>query len=82
MLEAAGKLQRYQPLLARVGELTLMAGAVRALMNLLVLLAVIIAVDAWTPDDWPSLAKYPLAFVLAGVLVSVFTVAIPAAHGP
>lgn len=84
LLETAGRPARFNALLQREDKLTLMTGAFRTLLNLLVVLGVLHVLQSLAPA-WPDGLHYLTAFVLAGILVAVFAVAIPvsvARHQP
>ncbi|MFA9478413.1 hemolysin family protein [Phycisphaerales bacterium AB-hyl4] len=76
MLDERGKLDRLEPLVARTSQLILLTGALRTGANLVALLATFYVVERYFRDQ-PPVLHYTLAFLIAGVLVSVFAVAIP-----
>ena len=76
LLEAAGHSQRLGPFSQRVQKLLLMTGSIRMFFNLVVILAVLASIRQKLPDTHPLL-RYTLAFVLAGGLLSVFSIAVP-----
>jgi CBS domain containing-hemolysin-like protein len=76
LLEQRGRLDRLDPFLKRADELPVMVGTVRTGMNLVVLLCVL-AVVQHRYTQWELLPQYGLAFVVAGFIVSIFSVALP-----
>ncbi len=77
-LEQHGRSERFEPLIQGLPRLLLLAGALRGAFTLLVLLCTLFVVEKKLPADWHLITSYAVAFVLAGALVSVFIVAIPA----
>ena len=75
LLEAAGRADRMAPFLARRARLLLMTGTIRACLNFVVLLAMVNLFGRRLGDAtlW---VQYLAAFLVAGMLVSVFAVAI------
>jgi CBS domain containing-hemolysin-like protein len=67
------RLERYWP---RLAQLSLTSGVLRALLSLAVVLLTLYDVDGRFAI-WDKPWRYLLAFLIAGALVSVFTVAIP-----
>lgn len=76
LLEEQGREHRLELLLGRLPKLLLMTALLRTCFSLLVLLATLYVVEASWRESRPALT-YPLAFVIAGGLVSVFAVAVP-----
>lgn len=77
LLEQAGQQRRLSRFVARVPRLLLMAGTLRSFFNLMVLLAMLGLVRQWLPVGWNPVVGDVMAFILAGILISVFGVAIP-----
>ncbi len=78
LLEVRGRPDRFNRLVLRADQLTLMTGVLRTLLNLLVLLGTLYFVE----QRWPQLEPLwqdVVAFALAGLLVAVTTVALPVA---
>lgn len=75
LLEESGRLERADFVNDRLSELLLLTGLLRSCMGLIVTLATVFAVEAqMRPGSvWP----FVIAFVIAAVLMSVFSVAIP-----
>ena len=84
MMEAADKGQRLETFHQRLPHLQLVTATVRAMLNLIVLLAILLYVEqAGSWDPWWG--KHLLAFGVAGLAVIIFSVAIPlslARHQP
>lgn len=77
LLESRGQSGRLQWLTENLAHLQILTGLLRATLSLLVLLCALILVEQWRVGrSEVMLAMF--AFVLAGVLASVFIVAIPA----
>ena len=76
LLEASGQGHRMGRLVDRLANLLLMTGLLRTGLNLIVLLSVLASIRQRLPD-WQPLGRYALSFVVAGVLLSVFSVAVP-----
>lgn len=82
LLEEAGRMERLEPFFARHGDLQLLTATLRTMLNMVVLLAVVVYVERHygplgTEPQWRPIAVYVMAFLAAGLLVSVFSVAIP-----
>ncbi|MFW6038882.1 MAG: hemolysin family protein [bacterium] len=77
LFEQRGQDARFSWLIGHVVPLQLLTGMLRTTMSLLVLLCALIVVEQWRVGGSEVMLAL-LAFVLAGVLVSVFVVAIPA----
>ena len=75
IMEAAGRADRVDSFIARVPRMQLVTGTIRATLNLAVLLAVLAYVR--NHASWDTWFEYLVAFVVAGMLVSAFMVAIP-----
>lgn len=75
LLASKGKIHRLDHLVERLMRLQLITGAVRSTMGLIVLLAVLYGTRVRFPD-WNQWVIYVVSLVIAGTLVSVFSVAI------
>ncbi len=76
LLEAANGQDRLGRFVERGPKLLLMTGTVRTALNLVVILAVLSSVRQSAPT-WLPLSRYILSFAVAGILLSVFGVAVP-----
>jgi CBS domain containing-hemolysin-like protein len=76
LLEARGRVSRLGPFLERVNETTLMAGTLRTILVLVVLLATFSYLEGRLGQQSRVLV-YGVSFLVAGILVSIFAVAIP-----
>ncbi len=76
LLEERGRTERFEPFIAQTPRMLLMAGTFRTCLNLVVLLAMI-SMFANRFSQWDQSYQYLAAFAVAGILVSVFGVAIP-----
>ncbi len=75
-LEASGRLDRLEKFLGRLDRLILLTGAVRSVMTLLVLTAVLLITEAggWIENET---TRYALSVLFAAMIVSLVVVAIP-----
>lgn len=76
LLELRGQEQRLEPFLNRKNQLLLMTGTARACLSLAVLLVMLIYFER-NYSGLASWLRHLLAFLVAGIMVSVFAVAIP-----
>ena len=76
LLAARNREARAQRIADRTNDLLLMTGAARACLNLVTLLALLFYFDTHY-GHWSIYAQYAAAFAITGVLVCVFSVAIP-----
>jgi len=78
MLQARGRVDRFEPFIESLSQLQLMAATIRTCLNLFVLLAMVLVVDLNSGEqasiNWWG---FVFAFAMSGVLVCVFSVAIP-----
>lgn len=82
LLEAAGRGEQLELYQRRHADLQLLTAALRTILNLVVLLMVLLyAQRHYGPlgqiRQWPIVWVYTAAFLIAGLLVSIFSVAIP-----
>ena len=76
-LHKTGRAGRVESLIDQIPRLLLMTGTLRTCLNLVVLLSMVNLFGRYL-DQW---AQYLAAFAVAGILVSVFGVAIPVSWG-
>ena len=76
-LESRDRVAQFETLIQRLPRLLLLTGALRAGFTLIVLLCALYVVET-SMTGWTRLVQFPVAFLAAGALVSVFIVAIPA----
>ena len=77
VLDDRGQSDRLGPFLSRLTQYQLVTGMMRASMGLVVVLSALYCIEN-QQLDWPRYGQHLLAFVVAGILVSLFIVAIPA----
>src|SRR5947207_1360449 len=87
LLAERRKTARAESFFENVDRLLLMTGTLRSLLNMVTLLAALFLVEVVSEstgvladrnvEHWHILAKYLIALVASGVLVSVFSVSIP-----
>jgi len=80
LFESKGRDIDLDRLMDRVPHLLLLTGSLRAMLNFLVLLALVYHFSHWQ-ENWQWWVTYLAAFVSAAVLVSVFSLAIPGSWG-
>lgn len=76
LLQERGQIEKFEPFVHRVPQYMLMAGTLRTLMNLGVLICILGFFETNLPQ-WGRLTRDLTAFGITAVIVSVFTVAIP-----
>jgi putative hemolysin len=82
LLETAGRGGQFELYQQRLADLQLITAALRTILNLVVLLMVLLHAEGhYGPlgevRQWPIVWVYTVAFLIAGLLVSIFSVAIP-----
>ena len=76
LLEEYGQERRVSRFVERSAKLLLMTAILRIAFNLIVLVAILESTRQRMPD-WQLLASYALSFVATGIVLSIFSAAIP-----
>jgi len=77
LLEKRGQADRFDRFIEQSSKLLLMTGTLRATLSLVVLLSILYMFETATDAPSELWLKYVVSFVVTGLIISVFAVAIP-----